>query len=455
MQQNHVLTSGPPDVVPGRRAALQPYVTAVVAAIALIAYLSLKGQRYGLDLEVYRNSVIYWRSGHNPYLRTFTQSALSFTYPPFALVALSPLAWAPFPVTECLLWAADLAAATGSIVLVLRDRGATVTPRLLCKAFTWSCASAIALEPARSAIDFGQIEFILMFIVVADLLVAKSPCRGVGIGLAAAVKLTPLSFIIVLAVSRDVRSVIRATASFLVLTGLSWLLWPQSSRTYWFHDASDPGRAGTVTYGGNQCWYAILHRPPFPASGSELTWLLLSLMTLAAGSFIAWRCVRAGQKAPAMIAVALASLLVSPISWSHHWLWVLLIPALMAGHRRSGIPRPVRVMLWGLIVLTIAAPYWWFSSGIPADACEAVLPVWASAVLLAWSTAAFMAWRRNPGPSPVPGPSSAPSSSGNRSCGTRQRRSGTAPSHAAEPGPERALACRCQPVGCGGDSVAF
>jgi alpha-1,2-mannosyltransferase len=204
--------------------------------------------------------VIYWRSGQNPYLRTFTKG-LSFTYPPFALVALSPLAWASFPVTEWLLWVADIAAATGSIVLVLRDRGATVTPRLLCKAFTWSCVSAIALEPARSAIGFGQIEFILMFIVVADLLVARSPFRGIGIGLAAAVKLTPLSFIIVLAVSRDVKSVIRATASFLVSTGLSWLFWPQSSNTYWFHDVSDPSRAGTVSYGGNQSQRADLSSP--------------------------------------------------------------------------------------------------------------------------------------------------------------------------------------------------
>lgn len=194
---------------------------------------------------------------------------------------LSPLAWAPFRVTLWLVWAVSLAAATGSIVLVLRDRGATVTPSLLCKAFTWSCVSAIALEPARSALGYGQIEFILMFIVVADLLVAGSRCRGIGIGLTAAVKLTPLAFIIVLAVSRDVKSVIRPAASFLVPTGLSWLLWPQLSRTYWFHDVSDPGRAGTVTYGGNQCWYAILHRPPFPASGSEFAWLLLSLMTRA------------------------------------------------------------------------------------------------------------------------------------------------------------------------------
>lgn len=416
-----MLISESPDILTNHRhrAASWSYVSAAVVAITLIAYLSIWGHRYGTDLKVYRDAVNSWKSGQNPYLLTFTHSGLPFTYPPFALISLWPLAWTSFPVSQWLLWAASLAAATGSIVLVLRDMGAMVTPPLLCKAFTWSCASFIALEPARSATDYGQVEFILMFIVVADLLVTASPYRGIGIGLAAAVKPTPLSFFILLIASRDVKSVIRATASFLVCTGLPWLLWPRLSRVFWFHDVSDPGRVGGVTYGGNQCWYAILHRPPFPASGSDFAWLLLSLITLTASTFIAWRHVGAGQKAPVIVATALASLLISPISWTHHWVWVLLIPALMPRHRSSDIPKHVRIMLWGIIALTIAAPYWWFSHGIPADISEAVLPAWTSAVLLSWSVTAFVTWRRNPAPSPVPAPSSAPSPCGNHSCRVR------------------------------------
>lgn len=385
-----------PDVLTNlrNRATAWPYVSAVVAAAALLAYLSFWGQRYGMDLKVYRDAVSSWESGRNPYLLTFTGSALPFTYPPFALIALWPLSWAPFPVTQWLLWAASLAAATGAVVLVLRDTGTPVTRRLLCEAFTWACVSCIALEPARSATDYGQIELVLIVIVIADLLTA-SRYRGIGTGVAAAVKLTPLAFVVVLAVSRDMKSVIRATATFLVCTGLPWLLRPRLSGAFWFHDVSDPGRVGTVTYAANQCWYAILHRPPFPASGSEPAWLLLSLMTLASGAFIAWRCVNAGQQAPAILAMALASLLVSPISWTHHWIWVLLIPALMPRHRASRIPRPVRIMLWGLLALTIAAPYWWFTHGIPADAAEAALPAWTAAVLLVWAVTASVTWRRN------------------------------------------------------------
>jgi alpha-1,2-mannosyltransferase len=396
-----VIVSKDSDAVTNPRATSWPYVIAAVAAISAIVYLSVWERRHGLDLKVYRDAVNSWRSGKSPYLATFTRSRLAFTYPPFALLVLSPLTWASFPITQWLLWTASIAAATGSVVLVLRDRGVKITQRLWCKAFTWSCVSVIALEPVRSGVDYGQIELILMFIVVADLLMMPSPYRGVIIGIAAAVKLTPLVFIIVLIVSRDVKSVIRAVVSFLVWTALSWLLWPGSSRVYWFYDISHPARVGTIAYGGNQSWYAILHRPPFPASGSTLAWVLLSLLTLAVSTFVAWRCVSAGQKAFAIVSVALAGLLISPISWTHHWTWVLLIPPIIVRRRSPDVPQPVQMLLWGLIVLTIATPYWWFSRGIPADVLDAVLPLWASAVLVVWGAIEFVAWRGNSELSPA------------------------------------------------------
>jgi hypothetical protein len=73
------------------------------------------------------------------------------------------------------------------------------------------------------------------------------------------------------------------------------------------------------------------------------------------------------------------------------------------------------MMLWGVIALTVAAPYWWFSHGIPAYVCDAVLPVWTSAVLLVWCVTAFVAWRRILVPPSVPAPSNVAASSANRS----------------------------------------
>jgi alpha-1,2-mannosyltransferase len=384
------------DTVTNPTATSWLYMITACAAVAAIVYLSVWGRRYGLDLKVYRDSVTFWRSGKNPYIATFTQKRLPFTYPPFALLVLAPFSWPSFPIAQWILWLASIAAATASVVLVLRDRGVAVTKRLWCEAFAWSCASVIVLEPARSGADYGQIECILMFIVVADLLLVPARYRGVLTGFAAAVKLTPLVFVLAFVLSRDVKSVLRAVASFLAWTALSWLFWPGLSHLYWFHDVTRPDRDGSIAYNGNQSWYAILHRAPFHADGSVLAWLLLSILTLTVTAFVAWRCLTVSQRGFAMISIALAGLLVSPISWSHHWIWVALIPPMLAGHRSPDVPRAVRIMFWGLIVLTIAAPYWWFSHGIPADVLAAVLPLWAAAILVVWGAIGLRTWRGNP-----------------------------------------------------------
>jgi alpha-1,2-mannosyltransferase len=390
-----VIASPDADLAARARAARWPYLVAAASALAAAGYLAVWGSRYGLDLKVYRNSVTLWRSGRDPYLATLAHTGLTFTYPPFALLALWPLTWASFPVTQWLLWAASIASATVCVVLVLRDRGFDVSRRLWCGAFAWSCLSVIILEPARSGVDYGQIELVLMLVVVADLLAIPSRYRGIATGVAAAVKLTPLVFLIVFLARRDLRSAARALASFAACTALAWLLWPGLPRVYWDQVVSHPARVGRVSYGGNQSWYAILHRPPFPATGSASAWLLLSLATLAVGGLVAAGCARGDRRAAAMISVALAGLLISPISWTHHWVWVLLIPPLLAGDRGAEVPRAARAGLWAVIALTVAGPYWWFGRGIPADVLDALLPLCAGGALAVWAVVEAASARRH------------------------------------------------------------
>jgi alpha-1,2-mannosyltransferase len=375
--------------MPASRTARAAILIGAVLAAAI--YLWAWGRRDGLDLRVYRDSVAAWRSGHDPYLATLTASRLPFTYPPFALLALSPLTWASFPVTQWLLWAADIVSATVSVVLVLRDAGFAVDRRLWCGALSWSCMSIIILEPARSAASYGQVEFVLMLVVVADLLAISPRYRGIAIGVAAAVKLTPMVFVMVFIARRDLRSASRALASFAACTAVSWLLSPGLPGVYWDRVVTHPARAGRVSYAGNQSWYAILHRPPFPATGSAAAWLLLSLATLAVAGFVVARSARANRQAAALICAALAGLLISPISWSHHWVWVLLIPPMIVGQRGREVPRAARTGLWGVVALTVAGPYWWFGGGIPADVAEALLPLCAAGSLAVWAASCLAA----------------------------------------------------------------
>ena len=376
------------------------YCAAGIAAAVLAVYLFAWARKYGLDLRVYRDSANTFVDGRNPYLSTFTKSRLAFTYPPFALTVLSILTWGSFAVAQWLMWAVSIALTTAAVVIVLVDRGHQRSALLWCGSFTWTCIAMLLFEPARSGLNYGQIEFVLMFLVVADTLLVPAPFRGVLIGIAAAIKLTPLIFILIFLVRRDRWSAARVVLSFVACTGLAWLLWPDLSRTYWLHDVALTGRVGRAAYGGNQSWYAILHRPPFPATGSGPMWVVLSIGTLLVGTFVAWRCVLTDRQSFAVISIALVGLLVSPISWTHHWVWVLLLPPMLVGSRRDETESFIRMMLWGIVILTTAAPYWWISTGWAGDVLQAILPIWTFATLVLWCGTEFVRWSRptgNPG----------------------------------------------------------
>ncbi len=376
-------------------------LVAIVAGGALCVYLAVWGRRYGLDLRVYRASVTAWLDGRDPYLLSFTGSHLPFTYPPFALAVLSSLTWGSFVLSQWLLWGLSVAATAAAVAIVLEDRGFAGGPTLWCGSFAWACVSMIALEPARSGVDYGQVEFVLLFLVVADLLVVPSYARGIATGVAAAIKLTPLLFVVVFLVRREWRSACRALGSFAACTGIAWLLWPHLSHEYWHQDVIHPARVGTVSYGGNQSWYAVVHRPPFPTAGSTPAWLVLSLATAVVGTFVAWRCVDTRRQSFAIVAVALGGLLISPISWTHHWIWVILIPPMLVGPRRHETEQVVRTMLWGIVALTVITPYWWVSTGGAGDALDAVLPAWTFLTLLVWSAVELRGWRHRGRAEPV------------------------------------------------------
>ena len=365
------------------------YAGAGVLVVAAAVYLVHWGRAYGLDLQVYRAGIASWRSGHNPYDGVFTIHHLRFTYPPFALVALSPLAWAPFAATQITLWALSILALALAVYVVCRRGGVQSGRPLATRSIGWASLAVILVEPVRTNMDYGQINTLLLGLVVVDLLVMPKRHRGWLVGLAAAIKVTPLIFVAMPLLERDWKAVARGLAAVAGTTGLTWLFWPNATKTYWAHDLFAAKRVGNIASAGNQSLSGLLHRWPFPSDGQAGILLVLCGAAVLMGFYVAHRRLAHGDRAAAMLALALVGLLMSPISWTHHWVWVALIPPLLLTEGGRALRGPTRSALWALFAVSILAPYWWFTTGLAAEVLADSLVLTGLGVLVVWSRSEY------------------------------------------------------------------
>lgn len=346
---------------------------------AAIAYFLLVSRKYDLDLVVYRSAISWWWNGHDPYHHLYSIHELAFTYPPFALLALGPLAAIPAGLAKFLWFLISLAALTASLFIVfksLRWRG-SLNVWLIAAAI--SGAAVFVIEPVRSTIDYGQVNAVILVACLFDTVWPRFRWRGVFVGCAAAIKLTPLIFVLYFGIKRDVRAVVRAAGAFVVASGIAWMVLPGPSHEFWTKFVWQPERTGSLSYPGNLSWDAVAVRTGMASAEARYLWAGLAAVTLVVGTVAAARCVRAGSEVGGVFMVAITGLLVSPVSWSHHWIWmVTAVPLLLSPNE---LHRNTRLTLVGLVVLVVLAPYWWFSQGWLASVAEAVTPVWAFVLL--------------------------------------------------------------------------
>lgn len=313
-----------------------------------------------VDLVVYRAGGYAWTSGIPLYGPEFPLLIelipLPFTYPPIAAVLFAGLAQVPFSVALAVL------TTLGVLSLVVT---AWLTAQRL-ESDRWRvavlAAAAIALgvltEPVQETLTFGQVNLLLMALVTADCLLPRTPWpRGTLIGIAAAIKLTPAVFLLFFVAHRQWRPVLVAGAAFVVATVAGFLAAPRDSIMYWLGGVlTDPTRIGSPGFPSNQSLAGLLHRSALPESWHTLVWGLAVAAVLAAG----WAGVRRlrshGLDVPALLVVAATGLLASPVSWSHHYVWV--VPALVwCAWRAMGSWRWWPALV-GLAAVFTVAPHW-------------------------------------------------------------------------------------------------
>jgi len=340
----------------------------VLANLAAVTFFLLSyhhGIGFGpdrIDLDVYRIGGRAWLRGGSLYgglPPTPAGPRLPFTYPPAAAVLLAPLALVPAVVAGTVLTLATVALVAAVLRLVLR-RCAAAGAALLVSA-GWLLPAALFLEPVRNTLDFGQVNVILMALVAFDALSggAFGP-RGALTGLAAAVKLTPAAFVLFFLLRRDYRAALTAGLSFAAVTGLGFLADGRDSVRYWTSTVFQAGRVGHPYYAGNQSLLAVLARAGLSPSGRLVAWLALSLAVLVVAGLGMRRALAAGEPGLALGLNALAALLISPISWSHHWVWCAPVILTLAslGRRRRSVPAWLAAAC--ALAVFAAGPQWWF-----------------------------------------------------------------------------------------------
>lgn len=325
----------------------------IVAGLAYAAWTLLGHIPYRIDIDVYRMGGQAWLDGRPLYAGDATFHTrigldLPFTYPPLAAVLFSPFAWLGLNAASVVITVITLLLLLLSTWIVLsrldvwQDSVLTREPAWLRRC--WLAAGIVALsviylEPIAANFAFGQINVVLMTLVIADCVPRRTPWpRGLLLGVAIALKLTPAVFLLYFVLRRDARATLTAFGTFVGASLLGFLLAWRDSVEYWTTTVRHTDRIGSAALNTNQNIAGSLARLGLAESTHFVLWTLACFAVLGLTIWAVRRVLAAGEPTLGLMCVALFGLVVSPVSWSHHWVWALptvVVTTVLAYRRRN------------------------------------------------------------------------------------------------------------------------
>lgn len=335
-----------------------PLVVALLILPFIISYGKLSPWKPStIDLQVYVYAVKDMLAGKDIFATTTPFWSLYFIYPPIAAILMVPLAVGPYVLWQ-VVWTAGLVWAQQS---VLRRCG---VPRGW-KLGLIGIAVVLAVEPIRTTLGYGQVNTMLMALVVADLLPDAPGERrripqGALIGLAAAIKLTPALFVVFAFLIGKRRVAITGILSFAFFTCLGAILLFRETVVFFGGLSGGNTRTASPLYVGNQSLLGVVYRLGGSGRTATLVGLAFAGIVALVGTLVAAYWWNQRQKVFAIALVGLCTCLASPLSWTHHHVWVLPMAVAVLSSR---LPRWTRVVagfwvVWISICLPLAVlPY--------------------------------------------------------------------------------------------------
>ncbi|KAA9166170.1 DUF2029 domain-containing protein [Amycolatopsis acidicola] len=306
------------------------------------------------DLGVYQIAGQRVLDGHSVYdtpLLGNTRGVWEFVYAPFAALLFVPLAklhgdvftvvgsFGDFVILAVGVWAAL------AMLNYRRDVKLVIFSLPVAALLLW-------VEPVRETMAFGQINILLMTLVLVDMALPDS-FRGKGIltGIAAGIKLTPAFFVLYFLFSKRYRAALVSALSFVATVVIGFLVMPHDSKTFWSGAFADPTRVGVPENPQNESLRGMFARSIGLTGGYQLLWLVLVAVLAVACLLLARRLSFGNQELLAVTLCGLATTAVSPYSWVHHWVWLgaLMIYLLDASLRRWAWGWWIALVLAGVV----------------------------------------------------------------------------------------------------------
>lgn len=356
---------------PSRRRSARPVaagvglaVLAAVVTAAAVAIYQATG-RFWIDLASYRASASAAAAGDGAvYQLVFSdgEAEFGYVYPPFAALLFQPLPRVGMAAAVGVWTLGSMLALVAAIWVTLRAAGVGADRRPV--AALLATLGALPMFAVSGHLQAGQVGVFLMLMVLLDLTGdPRRRWRGLWVGIAAGIKLTPLIFVVYLLVTGRVRAAGTAVAGFAATAAIGFAWRPADSAWFWggglFGSSRVTGDPRTIL---NQSLHGAVARLADTAD-VRLVWLPVAALVGVAGLVVAARCARGGDELLGALACATTGLLVSPVSWHHHWVWVVPVLVLVAVRSRRAGHRG-GLALAGATWLVFVASTTWVLAGI-------------------------------------------------------------------------------------------
>lgn len=349
-----------------RRSGVRALLTAAPALLAISLLLRLlwtvatpNGTNW-VDLHVYVDGSAFL-FGDGLYDFTYSEETpdfpLPFTYPPFAALVFYPLHFLPFPVVGAAWTIGTVAALYAVVRICLRmvggDRADTRDWRRA--ALLWTTVG-LWTESMRTTLDYGQVNVFLMLLAVLAVRSGRWWVSGALIGIAAGVKLTPAITGLFFLLRRRWGAAAFSAVTFAATVLLSVVVAAPAARTYFTTLLGDADRIGPVGSVWNQSLRGALSRIVGADVGQGPVWIVAAVVVVVA-AVLAWRALGPDDVLGTLVIVSFLGLMISPISWSHHWVWVVPMFVWLAHGPLAGARGATWLLGFWLVVTLIGVPW--------------------------------------------------------------------------------------------------